>query len=201
MTSPESALRSEIAACLEEVDELVDTFNAILRIARLSHQEKVANKARCNLYSVVANCVDLYEPLAEIERQSLIFSGVEVEIFADEQLLKQAICNVLDNAIKFSPPGEEISITLNAEKSRCRLLIVDRGAGIPEPDKEKVLQRFYRGDSARQTKGNGLGLSLVKAIADYHQAKLTLEDNRPGLRLGLEFPRAVTQTVAPKEAA
>ena len=195
------ASRRDIDNCLKEVDELIDSFNAILRIARLSHQEKSANKSHCDLREVVASCVELYSPLAEKEGLSITFHGASADLFADEQLLKQAICNILDNAIKFSHRGGRISLAINSEAGQHRLLIADQGTGIPAAEREKVLERFYRGDGARQTKGSGLGLSMVKAIADHHQARLILDDNRPGLKVILEFPRAISPLFPSQEAA
>ena len=150
---------------------------------------------------MVASCVELYAPLAEKEGLSITFHGTRADLFADEQLLKQAICNILDNAIKFSHPGGQISLAINSEPGQHRLLIADQGTGIPAAEREKVLERFYRGDGARQTKGSGLGLSMVKAIADHHQARLILDDNRPGLKLILEFPRAMSPLFPSQEAA
>ena len=103
--------------------------------------------------------------------------------------------------VKFSRANGNVHITLEAREERCVLTVSDKGVGISECDKDKVLQRFYRGETARRTKGNGLGLSLVNAIAKYHQAELTLADNFPGLRASLSFPRAEAELQEPKKVA
>lgn len=190
-----------IASCRVEIDELIATFNAILRIARLEHYDNPDHKTCCDLDILAANCVALYEPVAEEKQIQMSYLGMQAPVVCDEQLINQAICNLLDNAIKFSPAGGKVDLTLEVSDTRCVLTVCDNGAGISEGDKEKVLQRFYRGESSRRTKGNGLGLSLVSAVAKYHQAELTLGNNFPGLRASLVFPRAEVNLLQAKKVA
>lgn len=186
------AQRYGLNRCIEEVDELIETFNAILRIARLNISDRTILKKRCDLDEVVANCFELYSPVAEQRKQCISISGRAGEIAGDPQLITQAICNVLDNAIKFSPHNSSIKIILSGNDSNAEVDISDKGCGLEPQEREQVFQRFYRGDRARQTKGNGLGLSLVKAIVDAHQAKLMLGDNLPGLSVKMIFPRRLS---------
>ena len=105
----------------------------------------------------------------------------------NRQLLAQAVSNLLDNALKFTPPGGHVELNTTLEENRPAIIVADTGPGILEHDRERALQRFVRLDSARSTEGNGLGLSLVAAVAKLHEANLRLEDNRPGLRVIICF--------------
>ena len=181
-------IRTNANACLHEIDELIATFNSILRIARLEYCDKSIFNTRCDLNLVAENCVELYRPIAEDRQQSISVHGNAGEIVADEQLINQAICNMLDNAIKFSNPSSTVEVMLCRDAKTAGITVADHGCGIDQDDEEKVLQRFYRAEPARHSKGNGLGLSLVKAIADAHDANLCLENNHPGLKISLTFP-------------
>jgi len=114
-----------------------------------------------------------------------------VKIRGDRHLLSQALANLLDNALKYAGSGE-IEIRAINRNGRAVLEVADRGAGIPEADRETVLARFVRLEASRTTPGNGLGLSLVRAIVRRHGGSVVLEDNRPGLRVRLEFTRLAT---------
>ena len=117
--------------------------------------------------------------------------GIEtVAVFseADRDLLFQALTNLLDNAIKFCPEGGRIRVATLRKDDRVMLSVADSGPGIPEEERERVLERFYRMEASRSTNGSGLGLSLVSAIATVHQASISLTDNQPGLRVSLGFP-------------
>jgi signal transduction histidine kinase len=114
-----------------------------------------------------------------------------VLIRGDRHLLSQALANLLDNALKYGARpsgGGEIAVTVSRENGRAVLEVGDRGPGIPEREREAVFDRFVRLEPSRTTPGNGLGLSLVRAVAHRHSATVVLADNRPGLRVRLEFP-------------
>ena len=106
------------------------------------------------------------------------------------QLLGQALANLLDNAVKYSPAGGRIAVALAAADGTARLTLADSGPGVPLEDRARVLQRFVRLDTSRGTPGSGLGLSLVAAVAKLHDVSLALDDNEPGLAVTLSFPRA-----------
>jgi len=127
---------------------------------------------------------ELYEPVAE--EKGLSFSlrlDATAEIEGDRDLLFQAIANLADNAIKYSPPDG--TVTLHA--AGRAVTVSDTGPGIPEEAREEVFRRFHRLEAARSTPGSGLGLSLVEAVAHLHGGRVRLEDNRPGLKAILEL--------------
>jgi signal transduction histidine kinase len=143
-----------------------------------------------NLAALVDDVVDLYGPLLEeaglelgIERQTdLVLEG-------DRDLLFQALANLVDNGLKHVPIGGQVNLEATRVGQTIRLVVADNGPGIPEAERERVLERFYRLDSSRSTPGAGLGLSLVAVVTDLHQARLELLDNDPGLRVQIDFPQ------------
>ena len=139
--------------------------------------------------NLVRDVAELYEPLMEEKKQALAMelSG-DVQVSGDRDLLFQAIANLMDNATKYTPAGGSIRIDLKRLNGKARLVITDSGPGIPAADREKVFQRFFRLEQSRTTPGNGLGMSLVAAVVTLHRMSIRLEDNRPGLRVVIEFP-------------
>ncbi len=138
-----------------------------------------------DLAEIVSDVVELYQPIAE-DKGQVIETTVSAgqNILANRHLLSQALANLLDNAIKYTPEGGAIAIALDEGPA---ITIADSGPGIPADDQKRVLERFVRLDKTRTTPGSGLGLSLVNAVARLHDAELTLEDNAPGLRVKLKF--------------
>ena len=112
-----------------------------------------------------------------------------LHVRGDRELLTQLFANLIENAIGHSPPGAEISIEATSTPGEVLIVVADNGPGIPAEFRRKVLQRFYRLEASRTTPGNGLGLSLVAAVAILHEATIDLEDNEPGLRCGVRFPK------------
>jgi signal transduction histidine kinase len=174
---------------LEEADALLKTFSALLRIARIESQEDNADFTPINMVELINDVMELYEPLAEDKqlhfekaiRAQLIFHG-------DRDLLFQALANLLDNAIKYTPPSGRIQLTLENDGDDVCLRLCDSGPGIPEAQHEQVFQRFFRLEQSRTTLGNGLGMSLVQAVMQRHHLKLQLQDNQPGLCVNIRFP-------------
>ena len=107
----------------------------------------------------------------------------------DRDLLFQAVANLIDNAIKYTPPGGRIVLGLSPTAEGAELYVADTGPGIPPDQRERVFDRFHRLESSRSTPGSGLGLSLVRAVARLHGATIRLTDNAPGLRIALLLPR------------
>ncbi len=185
-TEPRQAL---VEQAITEADGLLSTFNALLRIARIESGERRAGFKTLDLTELVRDVVELYEPLAEDNQQELTVDlEMATSVLGDRDLLFQALANLLDNAIKYTPARGRVSVHLLATPEGTCLTIADSGPGIPAEDKDKVFRRFYRVEASRATPGNGLGLSLVAAVAKLHGIELALEDNTPGLRIVMSFP-------------
>ncbi len=183
--------RGLIEASIAEADSLLATFNALLRIAEAESGRARVAFTSVDLAVLAQDVVELYEPVAQDKRQTLA-SAIEpgVTVAGDRHLLSQALANLLDNAVKYTPEGGRIDIALRSTPRGAELAVADSGPGIPENYRGKVLERFFRLDPSRTTPGSGLGLSLVSAVARLHDATLSLEDNRPGLRITIAFPPA-----------
>jgi signal transduction histidine kinase len=185
-----SASQAEaIRAAIDEADRLLATFNALLRIAELESGAHLDETAPIDLSEVARAAAGLYEPVAEEKGFGLsVVAEPGVRMSGDWHLLSQALANLLDNALKYAGGGL-IELRVFHENGQVILEVADQGPGIPEADRQSVLDRFVRLEPSRTTPGNGLGLSLVRAIARRHDGSVTLEDNKPGLRVRLQFPR------------
>lgn len=180
-----------IEQSIAEADGLLSTFNALLRIARIDSGERRAAFAVVDLQRLLHDVVEFYAPLAEDRQQNLTLSvNTAAQVPGDRDLLFQAFANLLDNAIKYTPPQGYIKVDLSLHSEQPWVTFTDSGPGIPEQERDKVLRRFYRLERSRGTPGNGLGLSLVAAVAKLHEMKLRMENNAPGLRVVLEFTRS-----------
>ncbi|MGE4607364.1 MAG: HAMP domain-containing sensor histidine kinase [Myxococcota bacterium] len=178
-------------AMLEEIDGLLDTFNALLRIAQIESRSIQEHMEILDLGEQASAAAELYQPVVEEAGLALhteLASGLQIR--GNRHLLSQALTNLLDNAIKYSDAPGEITLTSRRSGERVEICVTDRGPGIPEADRERVLQRFVRLDASRRTPGTGLGLSFVAAVANLHDATLRIEDNAPGLRVTLGFASA-----------
>jgi len=193
--------KQQVGKAVAECDQLLATFNALLRIARLEVGSKVSNFKDFDLSSVVLDAGELYEALAEDKDQEFsLMVEKEIAVFGDRDLLFQTLCNLIDNAIKYTPKGGKISLSLDSKHNKVTLGVADSGIGIPIEERDKVFQRFYRVAKSRSLPGNGLGLSLVLAVMDLHHSKVQLYDNEPGLKVELIFPEKISIPVEAKEA-
>jgi len=175
-----SQLRHEIQYTILETDQLLVTFNALLSIAEAEGGAARANFRQLNLWEIAEDVTDLYRPMAEEQGLDLALQGEgSVMITGHRQLLLQALLNLVDNAVKYTRAGK-IIIEVLQEDHAAVLRVVDTGPGIPPEDRARVLEQFVRLDPARTQRGNGLGLSLVAAIARLHNAELILEENPGG---------------------
>ncbi|MEZ5851463.1 MAG: HAMP domain-containing sensor histidine kinase [Hyphomicrobiaceae bacterium] len=193
------AWREGLQRTLEEADDLIKTFNALLLIARLEAGSIAESFETVDLAEIARDVAELYEPSAEEAGLSLaIITPPSVPTRANRQLVSQALANMLDNAIKYgvrqagspSVAGPGILVALDAEGDTARLSVADRGPGIAEADRKRALDRFVRLQPSRTKPGSGLGLSLVAAVAQMHNGSVALEDNQPGLRIVLSLPLA-----------
>jgi len=179
--SEEEAAADQI---ITEADGLLSTFNALLRIARIEYSEQRKGFKLVDINSILYDLQELYEPLVEEKGQSFsVKISKPMEIYADRDMLFQAFANLLDNAIKYTPEGGEVTISSFKDETRWCVEISDNGPGIPEDAHEKVVQRFYRLDQSRTTPGSGLGLALVYAVLKVHKLELAFSDNKPGLKV------------------
>ena len=182
-------LKAALQKAIDETDGIVATLNAILSIAQIESGAR-REWAQVDMTSVCHDAAELYEALADEKRMNFnVDIADDVTVKGNRQLIAQAIGNLLDNAIKYTPDGGRVSLTLATQDSRAVVSISDNGPGIPAEMHDRALQRFVRMDTSRSQPGNGLGLALVKAVAEQHGAMLILDDNSPGLRINLSFPQ------------
>jgi signal transduction histidine kinase len=184
--SPAHQVLEQVSA---EVDRMRGTLDALLRIA-LAETGTVARED-VDLSELVTSMVELYAPVSE--ERGIAFSGEiagGVLAHGSRQLLAQALANLLDNAIKFTPAGGSIAVALRVPADGAEVSVSDNGPGIPADKRELVLGRRVRLDEARDLPGSGLGLSLVAAVTKLHSAKLMLDDAGPGLKVTIKFPSA-----------
>ncbi len=179
---------AHVEQSIKDADQLLTTFGALLRIARIEAGGVKANFDNVDIAALLQDAAELYDAVAE-EKQVGIDMKLESkpQVQGDRDLLFQAIINLLDNAIKYSPVHSKIEIRLRERDQQPVMSISDNGPGIPAAEHSKVVQRFYRLDQSRTQHGSGLGLSLVAAVARMHNAKLDFDDNHPGLIAELSF--------------
>ena len=186
------SVEEQLLDARDEGDRINATFEALLRISQI---EAGAGKTRfkaLDLCHIMSSVAEIYQDVAEDNAQNLelrLQASGPCIITGDRELLTQLFVNLIENAITHCPAGTNILMTLAATDHRYLACLADNGPGIPMAERELVFRRLYRLDKSRTTPGNGLGLSLVKAIADLHAAPITLEDGRPGLQACLSFPK------------
>jgi signal transduction histidine kinase len=181
--------REDLSECVQQLDQVLETFNALLRIARVESGAYRSAFTAINFSAIVHDVCELYQAAADEQRVTLrLEHDATVEVFGDRELLAQALTNLLDNAVKYTPAGGTVTVRLVRSGDTARLSVADSGPGISEADRTRVLQRFTRLDQARSQPGNGLGLALVNAVTLQHHGRLTLGDNAPGLIVTLEVP-------------
>jgi len=173
------------------------TFNAVLAISRLQAAGQVPNPVLFDVSEVAAEMAELYEPLCE--EKGLDFDaelGRALSIRGDREFVGQALANLLDNAVKYTPTGGAVVLRSRRRGSgEIEVTVTDTGPGVPEENRARVVQRFVRLENSRSAPGSGLGLSLVAAVAEAHGGRLELDEGPgkvgemgPGLRTALVFP-------------
>lgn len=185
--------RAALEAAISESDQLIRTFNAILMISRLEAGYSAEQTSSVDLAAIVAGVVELYEPVAE-ELGVALEAAVEGEaqVSANRELVAQALSNIVDNAIKYSAghgdaPRVVVSLTRRGPGGYL-LEVADNGPGVPDDDRERVTERFVRLEQSRTQPGSGLGLSLAKAVMEFHRGRLELSGRNPGLSVQMIFP-------------
>lgn len=184
----DAAPRAE--AALAQTEEIIATFNALLRIAQIRADNRHARMEQVDLNQLAELIMDAYAPSAEDQDQRLLtdLSATPAIVHGDRGLLVQLMSNLVENAIRHCPPGTTITLQTRSTDEAIELRVRDDGPGIPADQRDQVFRRFYRGDQSRHTPGNGLGLALVKAVTDMHDASVTVGDNAPGADIVVSFP-------------
>jgi signal transduction histidine kinase len=192
MANQQAVDTNEAVIALAQTEDIINTFNALLRIAQIEAGDRRERFRRTDLRDLVINVYDAFEPTAEDAGQQLRLkiSDQPLYVLGDSDLLMQLISNLVENALRHTPEGTIISMEASFSNGAPLLCIADTGPGIAREDREKVFRRFYRGEKSRTSGGNGLGLSLCKAIAELHYAELMVSDNQPGVRILVDFPPA-----------
>lgn len=190
-------MREAMDASIEDLDKIGKIFQSLLRIAEVEAGSRRSEFKDIDVSHVLDDIQETYEVVAEEKDVKLLGTWNQgLHLFGDQQMIQQAVVNLVDNAIKFTPERSTINLFVSLEKNRILITVADEGEGISESDREKAIQRFYRGEAARNTPGNGLGLAMVAAVAELHYGHLRLDDNAPGLKATLDLPYAENKSQA-----
>jgi len=182
-------LRAAIERAIADLDDIVAVFHALLRIAEIEAGSRRSAFKQIDLAPLLGVVAELYEAVAEEKEVRLLLEAPpHLPAYGDRELVQQAVANLVDNAVKFSPSGNCVGIRGEARPTGVAIVVTDHGPGIPEIDRSRATERFFRGESARSTPGAGLGLALVQAVAQLHGGELRLGDAGPGLEARLLLP-------------
>jgi signal transduction histidine kinase len=194
----EQEWRAAVEQGIQDLDNISRVFQALLRIAEAEAGARRAAFAPLDLPEVLRDAAEFYEAMAEARDQHLETDLPEhLTLVGDRDLLLQAVANLLDNAIKFTPSGGVVRLEARQDDAGIEVAVSDTGPGLPPEARERATDRFYRADASRGTPGSGLGLSLVRAVAQLHGGDVVLEDARPGavppgLRVSLRLPDSLS---------
>ena len=178
-----------IEQSIADVDAILDTFGALLRIAQVESGARRSAFGEVDLAALASSLAEIYAPVAEDKGQRLV-AAIDggLSVLGDRELLLQMLTNLVENAIQHSAPGASIVLGAARAGESVVVRVADSGPGIPAAERDNVFRRFYRLETSRSTPGNGLGLALVKAVVELHGATVELADNAPGLGVTLRFP-------------
>ncbi len=166
---------------IANIDQSLTIITALLRLAAIENSRKSEAFSNVALHEMLCEVCDIYEPIAENKNINLQFEVEhQLNVRGDRDLLLEAIANLVDNAIKFTPEGGEVNIELSRREGETIVRVADTGPGISEQEREAVLRRFYRSDKIRNTPGVGLGLTLVAAIVKLHGFRLAIHSGQGG---------------------
>ena len=184
---------------VENIDGILATFDALLRIAQIESRTRRAAFRAFDLSEVSATVIDAFAPSAE-DAGKCMRGRIEPEIFilGDRELVTQMLANLVENAVRHTPAGTRIEVSLCRERQGVVASVSDNGPGVPEGERKRIFRRLYRLEQSRLTPGSGLGLSLVKAIADLHDISLEVLDADPGLRIVMKFQQQREPRSSPK---
>jgi signal transduction histidine kinase len=198
--SPEE-YRTVLGRAVADHEKIASTFNGILKIARIRAGALSLPSESIDVADMIAELLDLYEVFAEensvsLESKITAPSG-RIALQGDGHLVTQAVANLLDNAIKFSPPGAKVIVSAAIGREGVSVTVADRGFGIPAEKRAAIFDRFVRSEEHGGKQGFGLGLNFVAAVVERHGARLELDDNMPGLRATLFFPSRMNRDARP----
>jgi hypothetical protein len=187
---PAEAAFAEIDGAVSDVDRVIRIFDALLRLAEIDAGLRRSGFVAFDAVDLAATAVEFYAPAAELKNIRLqLHAAGPLQVSGDPILLAQALSNLIDNALKYTPESGVIDVTIrHRTDERAEIAVTDSGPGIDDSEKTKAVERFYRGDASRGTPGVGLGLSLVQAVAKLHGSSLELSDTCPGLRVVMALP-------------
>lgn len=188
------SVQDKLDEAIAEAANINGTFEALLRIAQIEAGARKAQFVAMDLLPTLQTAVEVYDAVVEEQDQTIelrlddtVEQNAGLHLLGDKDLLLQMVVNIIENAIRHCPAGTDIVVSAGLVDSIVWLSVCDNGPGIPEQEREKVFQRLYRLEASRTTKGSGLGLSLVKAVADLHCGVVSLGDNNPGLCVKVVF--------------
>jgi signal transduction histidine kinase len=189
-------LREALRAALCQIEKVSTAVSAILRISAVENGAGKAQFKDFDLGAICAQVFDFYEPLAESKGVTMIVDAARpVPVRGDRDLMREAISNLVDNAIKFTPAGGAVRIEARMADRRPFLRVSDTGPGVPPQERERIFDRFYRGERSGKSPGHGLGLSIAESIANLHGFRLTVDDNNPGARFELTAAAPASATL------
>jgi signal transduction histidine kinase len=195
LTSPQARTEA-LDGALEDVDAILETFAALLRIAQIEGGSRRSAFRPVDLTAVARTVVEAFAPSAEEAGQVLsLESGGDLVVDGDRELLTQMLANLVENALRHAGPSARAVVRTGSEGDEALLLVRDNGHGVPAAERARVFDRFYRLERSRSTPGSGLGLALVAAIARLHDAALELDDARPGLVVRVRFRARAAATL------
>jgi signal transduction histidine kinase len=181
--------RALIGDTLADLDGVLRMFSSLTRISQIEANGRTEAVRAVNLSEVAREVGELFDAAAEDKGSRLeVVGGEGVLVIGDRDLLFDAVANLVDNAIKHGRAGGHVTVTVGRGDGRGEISVADDGPGIPVHERQHVFKRFYRLERSRRTEGNGLGLSLVAAVARLHGANIDMEDTAPGLKVRLRFP-------------
>jgi signal transduction histidine kinase len=181
--------RALIGDTLADLDGVLRMFSSLTRISQIEANDRTDTARPVDLAEIARAVTELFDPAAEDKGSRLVVTGDDaVRALGDRDLLFDALSNLIDNAIKHGRDGGHVTVAVTQGEAGGEICVADDGPGIPTQEREHVFKRFYRLERSRRTPGNGLGLSLVAAVARLHGANVEMEDNAPGLRVRLQFP-------------
>ncbi len=184
--APSDAIRNGLDGSIAEIEGVLETFDALLRIGQIEAGARRAAFKPVDLAEIARDVVEAFQPAADEGGRTLVARlDAPLPMPGDKELLTQLIANLLDNALRHTPQGVRIIVAGDQSTRSVRLTVEDNGPGVDPRDLPAIFQRFYRADAARNSPGSGLGLSLVAAIAELHGLDCSASDNHPGLKVTL----------------